>query len=59
MTSNYLQKMKKKRQLYTHSEHIQSGHRNGIWHRKMCHAYYEKCQTIPEEQNGTAKSRQD
>ena len=29
----------------TRSENIQSGHRDGIWHRKMCHASYEKRQT--------------
>ena len=29
----------------TRSLNIQSGHRNGIWQRKMCHASHEKWQT--------------
>ena len=36
-----------------HCENIQSGHRDGIWHRKMRHARNEKRQT-----NGTTKLRQ-
>ena len=38
---------------------IQSGHRNEIWHRKMCNACNEKHQTTPNGLNGTTKSRQD
>ena len=38
-------KMKKNwKLLYTQLEYIQSGHRNGIWHRKICYASNEKCQ---------------
>ena len=43
----------------THSENIQSGHKDGIWHRKMYHAGNEKLQTTPDRRNRTAKSRQD
>ena len=42
-----------------HSEHIQSGHRSGIWHRTTCHACDENWQTTPDGRNGTTKSRQD
>ena len=38
---------------------IQSGHRNGIWHRKMCNACNEKWQTTCNWRNGTTKSKQD
>ena len=48
MTSNYLQKVKKTKKQTgnsnTRSQNIQSGHRNGIWHRKMCNACNEKWQ---------------
>ena len=42
-TSNCLPKMKKKKigNSNTRSQNIQSGHRNGIWHRKMCNASNE------------------
>ena len=43
---------------HTRSLNIQSGHRNGIWHRKMCHARHEKWQKTYELRNGTTKSRQ-
>ena len=32
----------------TRRENIKSGHRDGIWHRKMCHASNEKRQTTPD-----------
>ena len=38
---------------------VQSGHRGGIWQRKMCHASNEKWQATPDGRNETAKSRQD
>ena len=37
-------------------ENIQTGHRDGIWHRKMCYANNEERQTIPDRRNGTTKS---
>ena len=37
---------------------VQSGQRNGIWHRKMCQARHEKWQTTYDWRNGTTKSRQ-
>ena len=40
------------------SENIQSGHWDGIWHRKMRHASNEKRETTHYGQNGTTKSRQ-
>ena len=43
----------------TRSENIESGHWDGNWHRKMCHASNEKQQETHYERNGTAKSRQD
>ena len=48
-------KMKKNRKLW----YTPSGHRDGIWHRKMCYASHEKRQTTPDRRNGTVKSRQD
>ena len=41
----------------THNQNIQSGHKIGIWHRKMRHASNEKRQTTPYGRNGTTKSR--
>ena len=41
--------------LYT--QNIQSGHRDGIWHRKMCHASNEKRETTPYGWNGTTKRK--
>ena len=43
---------------HTHSWNIQSGHRDGIWHRKMGHAHHGKWQTTYDWRNGTTKSRQ-
>ena len=42
---------------YTHSENIQSGYRDGIWHRKMRHANNEKQKTTHDRKKGTAKPR--
>ena len=50
-------KNKKELETNTHSQNIQSEHRNGIWHRKMCHASNEKWQTTPYGWNGTTKLR--
>ena len=36
---------------------IQSGHWDGIWHRKMRHAKNEKQETTYDGWNGTNKSR--
>ena len=41
----------------THSENIQSKHRGGICHRKMCHASNQKWYMTPDGWNGTTKSR--
>ena len=41
----------------TGSENIQSGYRNWIWYRKMCHANYEKRKTTHDEKNRITKSR--
>ena len=38
-------KLKRTGNAKTQSLNIQSGHKNGIWHRKMCHACNEKWQT--------------
>ena len=38
-------------------EYIQSGYRDGICHRKMCHASNEKWETIPDRWNGIIKLR--
>ena len=35
------------------SENIQSGHSNGIWQRKMCHAINEKPEKTYDGRNGT------
>ena len=41
----------------TCSQNIQSGHRDGIWYRKMRHVSNEKQQMTPNRWNGTTKSR--
>ena len=41
----------------TRRENIESGHRDGIWHRKICYPCNEKRQTILDGRNGTTKSR--
>ena len=51
-TSNYLQKLK-------NNWDIQSGYRNGIWHRKMGQASNKKRLTKPDGRNRTTKSKQD
>ena len=38
---------------------MRSGHRNGIWNRKMYHACNEKWQMTYNRRNGTTKSRED
>ena len=59
-TWNYLQNMKKRTgNSKTGSKNIQSGHWNGIWHRKICNARNDKWQTTSDWWNGTTKSRQD
>ena len=53
-----LPKMKKKLEtLNTGSEDIQAGYRDGIWHRKMCHANNKKRETKYDRRNSTTKSR--
>ena len=42
----------------TCSKNIQSGRRDGIWHRKMCYASNEKRKTTHDGKDGTTKSRQ-
>ena len=39
----------------TESDNILSGHRDGIWHRKMHHANNEKQKTTHGERNRTTK----
>ena len=36
---------------------MQSGHRDGIWHRKIRHASNEKWKMTYDGRNGTTKSR--
>ena len=43
--------------LNTDRENIQSGYRDGIWHRKICHANNEKRKTTSDERCKTMKSR--
>ena len=58
MASNYLQKMKKKTgNSDTRSLNMQSGLRNGIWHRKMCNVCNEKWQTTSNWLPNQDKSR--
>ena len=38
-------------------KNIQSGHRDGIWHRKMCFAQKEKRETVHDERNGATRPR--
>ena len=45
MASNSSPKMKKTGNPNIGSGNIQSGHRDGIWHRKMCHANNAKRKT--------------
>ena len=51
------QKWKRIRNPYIGNENIQSGHRDGIWHRKMSHANIEKRETTQDGRNWTTKSR--
>ena len=46
----------KKESPCTGCENIQSRYRDEIWHRKMCPAYNEKCETTHDQDNGTSKS---
>ena len=39
-------------------KNIQSGHRGGIWHRKISNADNEKKEMMHDERNGITKSRQ-
>ena len=39
----------------TGSENIQTGHRDGIWHRNMRHADNEKRETTHDRRKGTTK----
>ena len=41
--------------LNTRSQNIQSGHWDGIWHRKMCHASYKKRKMTLYGWNGITK----
>ena len=58
MISNFCKKRKRTENSNISSENIQSGHWDGIWHRKMYHASNEKRQTTPDRRNGTAKPKQ-
>ena len=50
-------KRKKKKELgTTNNKNIQSGYRNGIWHRKMCYAGHEKWKKRNYWRNRIAKS---
>ena len=40
----------------TGSESMQSGHRNGIWHKKICNAINKNQGMIQDGRNGTIKS---
>ena len=51
------QKQKRIGNSNTDYENITSGHRDGILHRKMCHANKEKRETTYDGRNGTTKSR--
>ena len=52
-----LAKIKKTENPNTSNENIQSEYRDGIWHRNMCHANYEKRETTNDGRNWTNKSR--
>ena len=54
----FAKKWKRTGNAYTRSQNIQSEHRNGIRHRKICNACNEKWQTTYNWRNGTTKSRQ-
>ena len=41
----------------TRSQNIKSGHKDGIWHRKMRNACNEKRKTIYYGRNGITKSK--
>ena len=43
----------------TGNENIQSGHRNGIWHIKMCHTNNEEWEMTDDRRNRTTKPRKD
>ena len=51
-------KNEKEQGTQSRSQNILSGHRNEIWHRKMCNACNEKRLTTYNWRNGTTKSRQ-
>ena len=57
MTSSCLQKRKRIGDSGTTNKNIQSGYRNGIWHRKMCHARNEKRKKTKNGSNKTVKWR--
>ena len=57
MTSVYLQKLKTTGDFYENTNKIQLGHRNEIWHRKMCYAQSEKWKTRKNEKNKSVKLR--
>ena len=52
------QKWKKIGNPNTESENTQLGHRDGIWHRKMCHAHNEKQEMIHNGRKKTTKPRE-
>ena len=43
---------------YTSSENVQSGYRDGIWHRKIHHVDNEKQETRRDGRNRTSMPRQ-
>ncbi len=57
MTSNCQPKIKKELETKTCSQNIQSGHRDGIWHRKMFHANNEKQKMTNDGRNKNSKLR--
>ena len=41
----------------TNNKNIQPGYKNGVWYRKMCHAYKEKWENTNNRRNRTVKER--
>ena len=50
-------KTEEKMEAGTNNKNIQSGYRNGIWHRIMCHARNENWKKTNNKRNRTTKSR--
>ena len=52
----FYQKLKRIGNSNTRTQNIQSGHRDGIWHRKMRHANIENWETTHNGRSRTTKS---